>query len=57
MSGSGLEAHPDVHRWSGCPPGWPGVVRGTLPDIREWSGAISDVRVWSGGLPDVREWS
>ena len=26
MSGSGLEAHPDVHEWSGGPPGCPGVV-------------------------------
>ena len=48
MSGSGLEALPDVREWSGCPPECPGVVRRpsrmsvcgceTLPDVREWSG-------------------
>ena len=58
MSGSGREVIPDVHEWSGVPPGCPGVVgnpsrmfgkgREALPDVRE---ALLNVRE---ALPDVR---
>ena len=47
MSGSGQEALPDFHEWSGGRPKCPGVVgwpsqmsgssRETLPDVREYS--------------------
>ena len=66
LSGSGREALPDVQKWSGGPPGCPGVVgwpsqmfesgRMTIPNVREWSEALPDVRVWSGvpsGCPEV----
>ena len=47
MSAIGREALPDVWKWSGGPPGCPGVVkrpsrmsgfgRVAFPDIQEWS--------------------
>ena len=58
MSGSGQEALPcgrdalsDVWEWSGCPLGFPGLVRRPSwmsGSVRE---SLPDVRVWSGGYP------
>ena len=57
MSGSRLEALPDVQEWSGGPPGCPGVV--DKPSRKSGSGREAS-RI-SGScrqtLPDVREWS
>ena len=56
MSGSGLEALPDVWEWSGGPPGCPVVVgkpswMSGRPSRMSKSGreALADVREWSGG--------
>ena len=54
MFGSGWEALQDVRKWSGGPPGCPGVVG--RPSRMSGCGreALSDVRETR---PDVREWS
>ena len=58
MSGSGLEALPDVREWSGGPPECPAVDE--MPFQMSGSGrealhhvceALLDVRKWSGGPP------
>ena len=54
MSGNSREALPNVRKWSGVPPGCPGVVlkpsrmsgsgHVTLPEVREWWEALTDIR-------------
>ena len=63
MSGSGLEAIPDVQKWWEDPPVCPGVVlrpfwmfgsgRETIPDVRKLSG--DPLKVFKS-LPDVWGW-
>ena len=49
MSGSSLEALPDVREWSIGPPGCQGVVgRHSRMSISGWE-ALPDVREWSEG--------
>ena len=71
MSGSGLEALPNVREWSGGPPACPGVVErpsrmcGSGPDTLTMSRKTSRMtrrtsRMSRSGredLADVREWS
>ena len=48
MSGSGLEAIPDVREWSGDPLGCLGVLGNPFRMSSSCWEALRDVRVWSG---------
>ena len=51
MSGSCREALPDVQKWSGGPPGCPGVVGRPYRMSGSGREAFRDGRKWSGGPP------
>ena len=67
MSESGRESLPDVHEWSGVPPGCPGVVgrpswksgksHEDLSEVRSGRQSLPEVRSGRQSLPEVREWS
>ena len=51
MSRSGRKALPDVLKWSGGPPGCPGVVEKPFRIFGKGREAHPDVWVWSGDPP------